>query len=90
MPADAAGRTNNIRDCLRRYLEAHPDAADSLAGIRQWWLPEALREVALEELREALAQLAASGEVQCSTLPDKSELYTRGSATETRRSWQKS
>ena len=90
MPTEADVDTRALCDCLRRYLDSHPDAADSLSGIRQWWLPAPFDQVALDELRRALAQLVASGEVQCSTLPDKSELYTRGSTTEARRPWQKS
>jgi hypothetical protein len=86
MPANAAGRTGDICDCLRLYLHAHPEAADSLSGIRQWWLPEALREVEFEELREALAQLVASGEIQRSTLPDMSQLYARGAPPGARKS----
>jgi hypothetical protein len=53
-------------------------------------LPARLRDVELEEVRNALERLVASGEVQRSTLPGKSELYTRGSVIETRRPWQKS
>lgn len=73
----ARERTAELCDCVRRYLEAHPQAADSLRGIRQWWLPARLREVEVEELRQALAQLVASGEVLRSRLPDASELYAR-------------
>jgi hypothetical protein len=86
---DAHERTAELRECVRRYLAAHPDAADSLRGIRQWWLPARLREVRLEELEQALAQLVACGEVQRSTLPGAEELYARGSATDKGTSCQK-
>jgi hypothetical protein len=82
MPVVMAERISELCGCLRRYLEAHPDAADSLSGIRQWWLPEVHRDVALEELRRALAQLVASGEVQRSVLPDRRELYARATPTD--------
>jgi hypothetical protein len=87
---DADERTVELCDCVRRYLAAHPDAADSLRGIRQWWLPARLRDVTLEELEQALAQLVARGEVQRSTLPGAGELYARSSATDKGTSCQKS
>jgi hypothetical protein len=73
-----AGPAGDLRECLRRYLEEHPDAADSLPGIRQWWLPKRLHDVTLEELEAAIAQLVDSGEIQRKKLPDSSELYTAG------------
>lgn len=81
MRRDARG-AGELRECLRRYLQAHPDAADSAAGIRQWWLPEHLRDVPLEEVEAAMAQLVASGEAQRNTLPDESALYTRAGRRE--------
>lgn len=68
----------DLRECLRRYLDEHPDAADSLPGIRQWWLPDRLRNQALnEDLEAALQQLVELGKVQRNVLPDGNELYTR-------------
>ena len=74
---DARKRTADLRDCVRRYLAAHPDAADSLPGIRQWWLPTRLREVRSDELEQALAQLVTCGEMQRRALPGAGELYAR-------------
>ena len=86
---DAHERTAELCECVRRYLAVHPDAADSLRGIRQWWLPAHLREVTLDELERALAQLIARGEVQRSTLPGAEALYARSSATDKGTSCQK-
>jgi hypothetical protein len=98
-PVDDTERIARMCDGLRRYLDAHPGAADSLVGIRQWWLPPAFRNVALDELQQALARLVEAGEIRRSTLPDGSELFTRtgppqggrpgSSTTEARRSWRK-
>ena len=61
---------------LRRHLESYPDAADSLEGIRQWWLPESLRVAPLELLQEAVEVLVADGEMRRKPLPDGTTLYT--------------
>ena len=73
MRRSAFGPERDLRECLRCYLEEHPEAADSLEGIRQWWLPDRLRDAVLDEdLEMAIAQLIASGEIQRNTLPDGS------------------
>ena len=74
---DVCRRRRQLRDCVLRYVRNHPNAADNLRGIRQWWLPEHLRDVALEDVEAAIEQLVASGEVQRNILPDRSEVYTR-------------
>jgi hypothetical protein len=61
---------------LRRHLESYPEAADSLEGIRQWWLPDSLRVAPLESLQEAVEVLVASGEMRRRPLPDGTTLYT--------------
>lgn len=77
MPTGAAHPLGDLCETLRRYLHAHPDAADTLIGIRQWWLPESQRGVSIESIRLALADLIATGEVRCDALPDGTELYSR-------------
>ncbi len=67
----------SLQASLRRYLEKHPEAADSPEGIRQWWLAEELRMTPIGILREALKTMVASGEMQFSILPDGTELYAR-------------
>lgn len=77
MPTGGVPRRGELRTALSRYLARHPEAADSLIGIRQWWLPEPLQEVSIEELRATLLELVDVGEVRVSTLPDGTELYAR-------------
>ena len=77
MPIDAAQDSRELREALFRYLREHPDAADTLVGIAQWWLPAAMRGTSLERLRLVLAELIAANEVRCTVLPDGSELYAR-------------
>lgn len=81
MSASASGPTLDLREAVQRYLDEHPDAADSLIGIRQWWLPEALRRSSPARIRSALAELIASGEVACQSLPDGTELFFRNERT---------
>jgi hypothetical protein len=77
MPTDAADGSRELREALVRYLRERPDAADTLVGIAQWWLPAAMQGVSMERLRLALAELIAANEVRCTVLPDGSELYAR-------------
>ena len=76
--SEVTGLLADLRDVLRRYLELHPEAADSLTGIRRWWLPKRLEGVTLEDLETAIATLVESGEMQRRTLPDSGELYSSG------------
>lgn len=77
MPTDAAAAARELREALRRYLRERPDAADTLVGIAEWWLPAPLRATPTERIRLALAELVAANEVRCTVLPDGTELYSR-------------
>lgn len=77
MPTDAANGSRALREALRRYLRERPDAADTLVGIAEWWLPAALRDTPAERIRQALSELVAAREVRCTVLPDGTELYSR-------------
>ena len=77
MATDPAPDARELRDALSRYLRERPDAADTLVGIAQWWLPAAMRATSMERLRRVLAELVAAHEVRCTLLPDGTELYSR-------------
>jgi hypothetical protein len=66
-----------VRNALRSYLRERPEAADTPVGIRQWWLPERMRGISMQQLRLALADLVADGEIRRTILPDGTELYSR-------------
>lgn len=68
---------NNIANEIARYLRDHPDAADSLDGIRQWWLPRLRLQEASAQVEEAVQELLARGEVERQILPDGTVLYRR-------------
>jgi hypothetical protein len=48
---------------ILRYLNEHPDAADTAAGIRQWWLPIEDRECSAAAVQAALDLLVAQGAI---------------------------
>ena len=60
---------------VRAYLAAHPGAADSAEGIRQWWLPDSLAHVPLVALRQVLERMVRRRELKVLRLPDGQDLY---------------
>jgi hypothetical protein len=69
-----------IADEIARYLTDHPDAADSLDGIRRWWLPRVRLEEATAQLEAALEELLRRGVVVRQVLADGTTLYRRAEA----------
>lgn len=61
-----------------RYLQAHPNAADTIEGITRWWLAPTLGTVSAEALERALARLMESGHVKRDALGDGRFVYRRG------------
>jgi hypothetical protein len=84
MSTDAAQSRRAVREAVRRYIRARPDAADTVIGIAQWWCPELMLEVPIHQLRLALGDLIVTNELRCTILPDGTELFSRvaGSAPE--------
>lgn len=80
MPTGADQRLEAVQQALLAYLSRFPQAADSPAGIRQWWLTPELHAVSPDVLHEALVQLVALGKVALRPLPDGTELYARAAA----------
>jgi hypothetical protein len=74
MPDDDA-LVDELAAEILRYLEAHPDAADSLDGIVQWWIVHErfLRGVAATG--RALERLVADGRIDRVVLPDGGVLF---------------
>ena len=68
---------NNIADEIARYLQDHPEAADSLDGIRQWWLPRLRLQEASAQIEEALRELLDRGVIGRQVMPDGTVLYRR-------------
>jgi hypothetical protein len=69
-----AGRAGAVVRQLARYLADHPEAKDTIEGIRRWWLPEG-NSHALGEVQEALNEMARREWVLERTLPPHRRLY---------------
>lgn len=67
------------RNALLAYLERHPNAADTLEGICQWWLTA--NEICSHEIvLLATKNLVAQGRLEEQVLPDGRCIY-RGRPT---------
>ncbi|CAE6484006.1 hypothetical protein C8R30_105113 [Nitrosomonas nitrosa] len=65
-----------LHDAILHYLRSNPNAADSLEGIMNWWLPELGHAQAnTEEVMRALDRLIAGGMVEKILLVDGTILY---------------
>jgi hypothetical protein len=70
------------RDILR-YLLAHRDARDTIAGIEQWWLPQS-KEYGVAEISAALLHLERRGLVTIWKSVSAQPLYSLPSGDLTR------
>jgi len=61
---------------LHDYIARHPDAADSIEGIRRWWLPSRVAASAAD-VQAALDCLVLAGVLSRRALPDRGMLYSR-------------
>jgi hypothetical protein len=75
-----------IQESLRRYLQAHPHAIDSERGIYEWWLRDAGRSYSMADVRAAIEQLVAAGDLAKRMLPDGECTYASPTAPRTRNS----
>ena len=64
-----------IRRSVLAYLHGHPQAADTLRGIVNWWLPKQRYEIGCQRIEHVLADLVAAGLLHRECLPDGEVLY---------------
>jgi hypothetical protein len=76
MPRTPGG---GVGDPILRYLSEHPDAADTAAGIRQWWLLHENEERSAKEVQEALDLLVARGLITRIDRPGMPPVYRSNS-----------
>jgi hypothetical protein len=60
---------------IDRYLEKHPNAADSLNGVVRWWLARQRYEDAVEDVQAALEYLETQQAIVKQTNPDGTVIY---------------
>ena len=67
-----------LEEALRRYCAAHPNAADSVDGVRRWWLADPA--IPLADVEAALEALVKRGMLDVRRLPDGTGIYFNRSA----------
>ena len=70
-------RAAHVARQVVRYLDAHPDASDTVEGIARWWLARQRLEDAKEIVRTALDLLVDRGVLQARTLPGGVTLFEK-------------
>lgn len=58
---------DSVAKAIETYLKAHPNAADSVEGIANWWLQRQRYRTAVTQVEQALRQLEERGVVRRST-----------------------
>ena len=78
MPESGEAAASAIASDIQHYLSAHPEAADTMAGIRAWWLSPSCAGAPLAVVEAALELLLARGAVTSTRLPDGRVLFAAG------------
>ena len=73
--AATTGDEDEIRHAVLAYLHAHPQAADTLHGIANWWLPRQRYDDSCVRIEQVLAGLVAEGLLHHDQLPGGEVLY---------------
>ena len=64
-----------IERAVLAYLHCHPQAADTLRGIVNWWLPQQRYESGCQRIERVLSELVARGLLRRDPLPHGEVLY---------------
>ena len=54
-------RAQAVASAIKRYLEDHPHAADTIEGVAQWWLRSTHRDIPVAVVQQALDYLVSKG-----------------------------
>jgi hypothetical protein len=68
---------NEIQTEVLGYLDEHPNAADSMEAIRQWWILQRVSKYSREMIQQALDKLVEARLVERRLLRDGRELYAK-------------
>jgi hypothetical protein len=75
MPRDEDGES--LAGQILRYLDEHPDAADTADGVRAWWLLEQVFKESVGDVQDALDLLVSRGIVTRFDRPNMPWVYRR-------------
>jgi len=64
---------SELEDALERYCSAHPKAADSVDGVRRWWLADPA--IPFADVEAALEALVKRHLLDVRRLPDGTAIY---------------
>lgn len=67
----------HVAEHIADYLAANPHAADTVDGIRSWWLAGATPSVSRREVENAIRILLQRGTLKKHMLPDGTTIYAR-------------
>jgi len=59
------------------YLDEQPNAADSIEGIRQWWLMQRMAKYSLRRVQQAVEELEAAHLIERRALADGRMVYAK-------------
>ena len=62
---------------IEDYLDAHPEAADTLTGIANWWLPRQRLEHATGNIERALNKLVERGTLMTWGVGNGTQVYAK-------------
>jgi hypothetical protein len=77
-----------LAQAIAHYLMRNPQAADGIAGIANWWVPQEVGGGSVESVQAAVDRLCAQGLMAAAPLPDGQRIY--GLASQPRREPDKS
>ncbi|RAN77189.1 hypothetical protein B5P43_21020 [Bacillus sp. SRB_336] len=72
---ETAENPGEIERSVLAYLHHHPQAADTLRGIVNWWLPQQRYESGCQRIERVLTGLVARGVLRRDPLPHGDVLY---------------
>lgn len=76
---ESDGDESEIKRSILAYLRSHPDAADTLRGIVNWWLPRQRYETSRQRIAEVVDAMVAEGLLRREELPGGGVLYALNS-----------
>lgn len=69
-------KTSSLIEAITRYLEIHPNAADTLEGVARWWLPAAYKLKSINKVQAALDVLIEQGVIKRTKTADGKVIFS--------------